>query len=210
MFLLAMHLCLMKGKLASANFPLGRIIIVWSQGFEISRIVGFLTCNSSTSLCIRCLLEAKLVVSIFPSGRFISMNLLVWCCCWQCYLSFRKKHKYETIVMAFVTRKIDSMSTFTTIMVLEVHHIIISHLEYLQKIHFYIINVELFHATSIATHFNASFSPASSFLLTGVKIPRNKGGHFPLLKSKLDSRTFGMAGLTGLLTRYHLSKIWIN
>ena len=38
----------------------------------------------------------------------------------------------------------------------------------------------------------------------GVKIPHNKGGHYPLLKSQLDSRTFGMAGPTGLWTRYHL------
>ena len=41
-------------------------------------------------------------------------------------------------------------------------------------------------------------------LLTGVKIPHNKGGHCPFRKSQLDSRTFGMAGLTGLWTRYHL------
>ena len=40
-------------------------------------------------------------------------------------------------------------------------------------------------------------------LLTGVKIPRNKGGHFPFRKSQLDSRTFGVAGLTGLWPRYH-------
>ena len=41
-------------------------------------------------------------------------------------------------------------------------------------------------------------------LLTGVKIPRNKGGHCPFRKSQLDSRTFGMAGPMGLWTRYHL------
>ena len=41
-------------------------------------------------------------------------------------------------------------------------------------------------------------------LLTGEKIPRNKGGHCPFRKSQLDSRTFGMAGPTGLWTRYHL------
>ena len=40
-------------------------------------------------------------------------------------------------------------------------------------------------------------------LLTGVKIPRNKGGHYPFRKSQLDSRTFGMAGLMGLWTHYH-------
>jgi hypothetical protein len=41
-------------------------------------------------------------------------------------------------------------------------------------------------------------------LLTGVKIPHKKGGHYPFHKSQLDSRTFGMAGPTGLWTRYHL------
>ena len=41
-------------------------------------------------------------------------------------------------------------------------------------------------------------------LLTGVKIPRNKGGHYPFRKSQLDSWTFGMAGPIGLWTRYHL------
>jgi len=41
-------------------------------------------------------------------------------------------------------------------------------------------------------------------VLTGEKIPRNKGGHCPFRKSQLDSRTFGMVGLTGLWTRYHL------
>ena len=41
-------------------------------------------------------------------------------------------------------------------------------------------------------------------LLMGVKIPRNKGGRCPFRKSKLDSRTFGMADLMGLWTRYHL------
>ena len=41
-------------------------------------------------------------------------------------------------------------------------------------------------------------------LLTGVKIPRNKGGHYPFHKSQLDSQTFGMAGLMRLWTHYHL------
>ena len=41
-------------------------------------------------------------------------------------------------------------------------------------------------------------------LLTGLKIPRNKGGHCPFHKSQLDSRTFGMVGPTRLWTRYHL------
>ena len=41
-------------------------------------------------------------------------------------------------------------------------------------------------------------------LLTGVKIPHNKGVHFPFCKSQLDSQTFGMAGPTRLWTRYHL------
>ena len=41
-------------------------------------------------------------------------------------------------------------------------------------------------------------------LLMGVKIPLNKGGHFPFRKSQLDSRMFGMAGPTGLWTHYHL------
>jgi hypothetical protein len=41
-------------------------------------------------------------------------------------------------------------------------------------------------------------------LLIGVKIPPNKGGHYLFHKSQLDSRTFGMAGPTGLWTRYHL------
>ena len=44
-------------------------------------------------------------------------------------------------------------------------------------------------------------------VLTGVKIPRNKGGHYPFHKSQLDSRTFGMAGPTRLWTRYHLRVI---
>ena len=43
-----------------------------------------------------------------------------------------------------------------------------------------------------------------SILLTGEKIPRNKGGHFPFRKSQLDSRMFGTAGPMGLWTRYHL------
>ena len=38
----------------------------------------------------------------------------------------------------------------------------------------------------------------------GVKIPRNKGGHYPFSKSQLDSRMFGMVGPMGLWTRYHL------
>ena len=38
----------------------------------------------------------------------------------------------------------------------------------------------------------------------GVKIPHNKGGHYPYRKSQLDSRTFGMAGLMGLWNHYHL------
>ena len=42
-------------------------------------------------------------------------------------------------------------------------------------------------------------------LLTGVEIPHNKGGHFPFHKSQLDSWTFGMVGLTGLWTHYHLA-----
>ena len=41
-------------------------------------------------------------------------------------------------------------------------------------------------------------------LLTGVKIPHNKGRHYPFRKSQLDSQMFGMAGLTGLWTRYRL------
>ena len=41
-------------------------------------------------------------------------------------------------------------------------------------------------------------------LLTGVKIPHNKGGHYPFQKSQLDSQMFGMSGVTGLWTRYHL------
>jgi hypothetical protein len=41
-------------------------------------------------------------------------------------------------------------------------------------------------------------------MLTGEKIPRNKGGHIPFCKSQLDSRTFGMVGPTGLWTRFHL------
>ena len=47
------------------------------------------------------------------------------------------------------------------------------------------------------------------YLLMGVKIPRNKGRHFPFRKSQLDSQTFGMAGSTGLWTRYHLS-LWFG
>ena len=43
-----------------------------------------------------------------------------------------------------------------------------------------------------------------TYVLTGEKIPRNKGRHCPFHKSQLDSRTFGMAGPTGLWTRYHL------
>ena len=44
-------------------------------------------------------------------------------------------------------------------------------------------------------------------VLTGVKIPRNKGGHCPFCKSQLDSQMFGMAGPTGLWTHYHLGEI---
>ena len=40
-------------------------------------------------------------------------------------------------------------------------------------------------------------------LLMGVKIPLNKGCHYPFRKSQLDSQMFGMAELTGLWTRYH-------
>ena len=39
-------------------------------------------------------------------------------------------------------------------------------------------------------------------VLTGGKIPRNKGRHCPFRKSQLDSRTFGMAGSTRLWTCY--------
>ena len=46
-------------------------------------------------------------------------------------------------------------------------------------------------------------------LLTGVKIPRNKGRHYPFHKSQLDSRTFAMAGSTGLWTRYCSSRLVI-
>ena len=45
------------------------------------------------------------------------------------------------------------------------------------------------------------------YLLMRGKIPRNKGGHWPFCKSQLDLRTFGMAGLMGLWTHYHLSVI---
>ena len=38
-------------------------------------------------------------------------------------------------------------------------------------------------------------------------VPRNKGDHCPFRKSQLDSRTFGVAGQTGLWTHYH-SKIF--
>jgi hypothetical protein len=41
----------------------------------------------------------------------------------------------------------------------------------------------------------------------GGKIPRNKGRHCPFRKSQLDSRTFGVAGSTGLWTRYR-SKVF--
>ena len=40
-------------------------------------------------------------------------------------------------------------------------------------------------------------------LLTGVKVPCNKGRHCPFHKSQLDSLTFGVAGSTGLWTRYY-------
>ena len=43
-----------------------------------------------------------------------------------------------------------------------------------------------------------------NLVLTGVKIPRNKGGHCLFHKSQLDSQTFGMAGPMGLWTHYHL------
>ena len=46
-------------------------------------------------------------------------------------------------------------------------------------------------------------------LLTGVKIPCNKGGHFPFRKSQLDSQMFGMEGPMGLWPRYH-PKIYLN
>ena len=45
-------------------------------------------------------------------------------------------------------------------------------------------------------------------LLMGEKIPHNKGRHFPFHMSQLDSRTFGVAGPTGLWTRYH-SKLFV-
>jgi hypothetical protein len=41
------------------------------------------------------------------------------------------------------------------------------------------------------------------FLLTRVKIPRNKGRHYPFRKSQLDSRTYGMVGSMRLWTHYH-------
>lgn len=44
-------------------------------------------------------------------------------------------------------------------------------------------------------------------LLTGVKIPHNKGRHYLFHKSQLDSQTFGMVGSTGLWTRYRLSLV---
>jgi hypothetical protein len=46
-----------------------------------------------------------------------------------------------------------------------------------------------------------------TLVLTGVKIPHNKGRHCPFRKSQLDSRTFGMEGSMGLWTCYHL-KVW--
>jgi hypothetical protein len=39
-------------------------------------------------------------------------------------------------------------------------------------------------------------------VLIGVKIPCNKGGHYPFCKSQLDSRTFGVAGPIVLWTHY--------
>ena len=44
-------------------------------------------------------------------------------------------------------------------------------------------------------------------VLTGVKIPPNKGRHCPFRKSQLDLRTFGVASSMGLWTRYH-SKVF--
>ena len=41
-------------------------------------------------------------------------------------------------------------------------------------------------------------------LLTRVKIPHNKAGHFSFHKFQLDSRKFGMVCPMGLWTRYHL------
>ena len=43
--------------------------------------------------------------------------------------------------------------------------------------------------------------------LMGVKIPPNKGRHFPFCKSQLDSWTFGMEGSMGLWTHCHLSLV---
>ena len=46
--------------------------------------------------------------------------------------------------------------------------------------------------------------PLAQILVMGVKIPRNKGGHYPLRKSQLHSQMFGMVGPMGLWTCYHL------
>ena len=47
-------------------------------------------------------------------------------------------------------------------------------------------------------------------LLTGVKIPHNKGRHCPFRKSQLDPRMFGMAGSTGLWTHDHIKFGWVD
>ena len=48
-----------------------------------------------------------------------------------------------------------------------------------------------------------TFHKNSICLLTGGKIPHNKGGHFPFRKFQLDSRTFGMEILIRLWPHYH-------
>ena len=47
--------------------------------------------------------------------------------------------------------------------------------------------------------------PSSTNFVDGGKTPSQQKGSLPIFcKSQLDSQTFGMAGLTGLWTRYHL------
>jgi hypothetical protein len=79
--------------------------------------------------------------------------------------------------------------------------IVIKHMENLRKEHWVVVKWVLRYLGGTSMY---CITYNGCNMLTGEKIPRNKGGHCPFRKSQLDSRTFGMAGPTGLWTRYHL------
>ena len=77
--------------------------------------------------------------------------------------------------------------------------------DFLGSVHAREVNVVGSHVVIIKHMFNFNLCEATSKeVLTGVKITCNKGRHCPFRKSQLDSRTFGMAGSTGLWTYYCL------